>query len=124
MGQNYSQLGLNERGIIDQMRSGGHSLDEIAEALERSKSTISRELKRNSKATKQWPGGYDAVRADALATRRRCWDCRFKLARQPELRAHVLESLAAPVLANAGRTFPRTDSRPTGAGAIYHADQP
>jgi transposase, IS30 family len=69
-------------------------LGEIAESVGRSKSTISRELARNSKNSKQWTGGYDAVRADGLAARRRCWDCRFKLARQPELQAHVKESLA------------------------------
>jgi transposase, IS30 family len=94
MGQKYSQLGLEERGIIGLMRADGHSLDEIAASVGRSKSTISRELKRNSKPTKHWSGGYEAVRADSLATRRRRWDCRLKLARQPELRVHVEKHLA------------------------------
>jgi transposase, IS30 family len=80
--------------MIGLMRAEGHSLNEISESLGRPKSTISRELARNSKPTKQWPGGYDALRADDLAARRRRWDCRYKLARQPKLRDHVEKHLA------------------------------
>jgi IS30 family transposase len=51
-------------------------------------------LERNSQATKAWPGGYEPIRAHGLALRRRRWDCRYKLARQPDLRALVQSKLA------------------------------
>jgi transposase, IS30 family len=59
-----------------------------------SATTISRELRRNSRPTKVWAGGYEPVRAQQLAERRRQWDGRFKLARQPDLRNRVGKSLA------------------------------
>ncbi|MCK5555419.1 MAG: IS30 family transposase, partial [Alphaproteobacteria bacterium] len=67
----------------------GITIRKIAKQLGRSPSTISRELKRNSKVTKQWTGSYKPIRADHLALRRRRWDGRFKLTRQPALRALV-----------------------------------
>jgi transposase, IS30 family len=85
MGQCYGQLSLEERIEIYRLHAGGISQNQIAAALGRAASTISRELKRNSKPTKVWAGGYEPVRAQQLAERRRRWDCRFKLARQPDL---------------------------------------
>src|SRR3979490_1151010 len=92
MGQCYGQLSLEERVEIYRLHAGGRSQNEIASALERS--TISRELRRNSRPTKVWMGGYEPVRAQQLAERRRRWDGRFKLARQPDLRNCVGKSLA------------------------------
>jgi IS30 family transposase len=94
MGTNYDQLQLWERCEIFRLRAGGTSLRAIAEHLGRSPSTISRELRRNAVPTKAWNGGYRPERAHALAERRRRWDCRFKLARQPALRALVHDRLA------------------------------
>ena len=94
MGNTYSQLSLNERIELYRLHAGGTALRHIALALGRSPSTISRELKRNSQPTKVWPGGYDPVRAEKLAQRRRRWDCRFKLERQPHLRDLVKDCLA------------------------------
>ena len=94
MGQHFDQLGLEERIEIYRLRRAGASMTSIAEELGRSKSTISRELSRNSAPRRSWSGGYDPVRADALAQRRRRWDARFKLARQPALRALVRDRLA------------------------------
>jgi len=94
MGRHYEQLRLAERIEICRLRAAGRSLASIARHLGRATSTISRELKRNSLATKSWAGGYDPERAQALAERRRRWDCRFKLARQPALRAWVRDRLA------------------------------
>jgi transposase, IS30 family len=94
MGKCYGQLRPQERVEIYRLRAGGKSQNYIASALGRSPSTISRELKRNSKRTKVWSGGYEPVRAQQLAERRRRWDCRFKLARQPGLRKRVRKSLA------------------------------
>ncbi len=94
MGNRYRQLCLAERIEIYRLHSAGESLRMIASFVGRSASTISRELKRNSKPTKAWPGGYLPDRANRLAERRRRWDCRYKLARQPGLRALVYDRLA------------------------------
>lgn len=48
MGKGYRHLSLEDREIISEMKRQGHKLVEIALELGRSKSTISRELKRNS----------------------------------------------------------------------------
>src|SRR6184192_1625886 len=94
MGQCYGQLSLEERVEIYRLHASGKSQNEIASALDRAPSTISRELRRNSRPTKVWAGGYEPVRAQQLAERRRRWDGRFKLARQPDLRDCVGKSLA------------------------------
>jgi len=94
MGQCYGQLSLKERVEIYRLHANGNSQNEIASALDRAPSTISRELRRNSRPTKVWPGGYEPVRAQQLAERRRQWDGRFKLARQTDLRNSVRKSLA------------------------------
>ena len=97
MGEHYGQLSLEERIEIYRLHAGGKSLRSIGFVLGRSASTISRELTRNGLATKVWPGGYEPVRADDLARRRRRWDKRFKLARQPDLRNLVRDRLAMGV---------------------------
>lgn len=48
MGKRYKQLGLEDRDRITEMMAEGSNITEIAEALGRHKSTISREVKRNS----------------------------------------------------------------------------
>jgi IS30 family transposase len=94
MGQRYGQLSLEERIEIYRLHAGGKSQNEIASALHRAPSTISRELRRNSRRSRAWKGGYEPVRAQQLAERRRRMDGRFKLARQPDLRKCVRKSLA------------------------------
>lgn len=94
MGRQYDQLSLRERIEIYRLHSAGDSVRSIAASLDRSASTVSRELRRNSKPTRSWSGGYDAVRAQQLTQRRRSWDSRFKLARQPGLRELVRQRLA------------------------------
>ena len=94
MGHCYGQLRLEERVEIYRLHSGGKSQNEIAAALGRSASTVSRELRRNARPSKAWAGGYEPVRAQRLAERRRRWDGRFKLARQPDLRDCVGKALA------------------------------
>jgi len=94
MGRCYGQLSLEERIEIYRLQLEGISQNQIASALGRAPSTINRELRRNSQPTKVWIGGYEPVRAQQLAERRRRWDCRFKLARQPDLRSRVSKSLA------------------------------
>lgn len=113
MGQRYGQLALDERMEIARLQAMGWSCRSIGAAIGRSHTTISRELCRNSRATKAWPGGYAPARADELASRRRRWDCRFKLVRQPDLQdrvrrglamGHSPEQIAGRLAREAGRT--------------------
>jgi IS30 family transposase len=94
MGHHYGHLRLAERIEIGRLHAAGQSLASIARILGRATSTISRELRRNSRPTKAWDGGYEPERAHARAERRRRWNCRFKLERQPVLRAFVRDRLA------------------------------
>ena len=94
MGQCYCQLSLEERIEIYRLHAAGESMHMIARSLKRNVSTISREIDRNGLATKVWPGGYAPARAQKLAERRRHWDGRFKLARQPDLQDLVKDRLA------------------------------
>jgi len=94
MGRHYEQLSLGERVEIGVLLNDGLSLSRIAVRLGRSRSTIGREVRRNGRPGPAWPGGYDGERAQRLTARRRQWDARFKLARQPDLRADVKRFLA------------------------------
>lgn len=94
MGTCYGQLNASERAVIGHLLSEGRSLREIGRTLARSVSTISREVRRNGRASKAWPGGYVAERAQALAYRRRDRGRQHKLARQPDLRRLVGDGLA------------------------------
>lgn len=87
MGQSYQHLGLEERCAIAQRRAAGESIRQIAAALDRSPSSIARELKRNG-GTKV---GYKPAYANDQAKARR-WRG-SKLLRQPELQALVLDRL-------------------------------
>jgi IS30 family transposase len=94
MGRSYEQLSARERLEIEILRHARVSMRQIGRVLGRSAATISRELTRNSRPTKQWSGPYQGERAHQLAQRRRRWDARFKLARQPDLCALVRDGLA------------------------------
>lgn len=94
MGECYDQLSQAERKAICRLRAGGRSHNQIAAALGRSASTIVREIRRNSRPTKAWAGGYDGERAQMLTDRRRRRGRGHKLARQPALRTLVRNRLA------------------------------
>ena len=89
----YQHLTVEERIELYRLYKEGLSLRAIAKVLGRSPSTLSRELKRNSTPTKVWPGGYEPARAHSLAERRRHWDNRYKLTREPALQRHVYDRL-------------------------------
>jgi transposase, IS30 family len=90
----YEQLSLAERIEIYRLHADGKSQRCIAAVVGRSAATISRELKRNSKASKKWAGGYDPQRAQQLMLRRHARGRAHKLERQPELRKKVLQRLS------------------------------
>jgi IS30 family transposase len=84
MGERYGHLTLEERCSIARLHEGGQSLREIAAALDRSPSSISRELTRNSGTQIGYKPGYAEEQANA-----RRWTG-SKLERNAELRTCVL----------------------------------
>jgi len=87
MGRHYGQLSLDERCTIAQLCKAGQSIGQIAAALDRAPSTISRELKRNSGAQVGYRPGY----ADEQARARRWTGSRLE--RDAGLRGLVLGQL-------------------------------
>lgn len=88
MGRNYEQLSLEERCQIARLQAEGRSIKKIAANLDRSPSTIAREIKRNRAAQ-----SYKPAFAQEQAQARRWTGSR--LDREPGLRRAVLERLAA-----------------------------
>src|ERR1700694_2456442 len=89
MGSRYDQLTLDERCKIAELQGAGCSLRQIAAALDRSPSSISRELSRNGARP---PAGYRPAFAQQQARARRWSGAR--LARDPALRDTVLGQLS------------------------------
>lgn len=87
MGRSYKQLSLDERCEIARLSGNGTSIQQIAAALDRPASTVSRELRRNSGAQV----GYKPSYAQQQMRARR-W-AGGRLTREPDLRRAVLEGL-------------------------------
>ena len=87
MGTKYDQLSVEERCEIARLHGEGRSIRQTAAALDRSASSISRELKRNSGAM----ASYKPVHAQECAKARR-WKG-SKLERRKSLRQEVLAGL-------------------------------
>ena len=90
MGSSYDQLTLEERCSIAELHRAGRSNGQIAAALDRSTSTIGRELKRNGAGPST---GYRPAVAQNKAAARR-WSG-SRLERNEALREQVLDHLAA-----------------------------
>ena len=89
MGSSYDQLRLEERCEIAELRRSGCSIREIAARLDRSPSSVSRELKRNVEGPR---ASYQPAYAHKQ-TRARRWSG-SRLARDAQLRETVLGLLA------------------------------
>jgi IS30 family transposase len=89
MGRSYDQLSLDDRCEIARLSANGSSVRQIAAALDRSPSTISRELKRNRGAQVGYRSSYAQQQ-----TRARRWKG-SRLEREEGLRAAVMERLAS-----------------------------
>jgi IS30 family transposase len=89
MGRSYQQLSLDDRCEIARLSANGSSVRQIAAALDRSASTISRELRRNHGAHVGYRSSYAHQQ-----TRARRWKG-SRLERQASLRAAVMERLAS-----------------------------
>jgi len=87
MGRQYEQLSLEQRIEISRLQTAGHSIRQIAAALDRSPSTISRELRRN----KGKVVGYKPAYAQEQTQARRWKGSRLE--REPFLRRAVMERL-------------------------------
>jgi len=85
--RNYTQLTMKEREIIAKMRQSKFPLTQIAACLERSKSTISRELQRNQTP----PGQYWPDTANIKAQNRRKRGC--VIDKIPSLKKHIITKL-------------------------------
>ena len=88
MGKEYKQLSIQERCEIARLRTAGHSVRQIATGLDRSPSTVARELRRNRSRTE----GYKPVYANERARARR-WSG-SKLERDEALREYVFSRLS------------------------------
>jgi IS30 family transposase len=91
MGRTYEQLSLEERCSIAELRRAGRSIRQIAAALDRQPSTISRELKRNSSDGPRAAPYRPAYAQQQTAARR--WSG-SRLERDATLRETVLSSLS------------------------------
>ena len=85
---NYRQLSIEERCEIARLHEGGHSLRQIAAALDRQPSTVSGELRRNSGSKI----GYSPTYARQQAGARR-WSG-SRLERNDALREDILDRMA------------------------------
>jgi IS30 family transposase len=90
MGRVYGQLSLEERCEIARLQGAGSSIRQIAAALDRPPSTISRELRRNAGSGPR-AGPYKPAYAQAQTAARR-WSG-SRLDRDAALRDQVLEGL-------------------------------
>lgn len=88
MGKKYEQLSLEERCTIAKLREGGQTIRKIAATMDRSPSTITREITRNAGAQKAYMPAY----ANQISQSRRWKGSR--LLRNPELQKTVLQHLA------------------------------
>jgi len=93
MKRTYSQIGLDERRKIARWRLAGLTVDAIAEKLGRHRSTIFREVRRNTFVDMQIPdlNGYYCVMAHQMACDRR--SKLRKLARFSHVRQSVIERI-------------------------------
>lgn len=88
----YTHFTLKERICLEEMRKMGKKISEIAEALGKNKSTISRELKRNSRKD----GKYTSWGAETKARVRRHSSVRKpRIQKDSELYKYICENLKA-----------------------------
>jgi len=112
-------LGLEERDRRAEMRALGHTMGEIAEALGRSKATVSRELKRNSTPAYRV---YLPHRAHERAVQRKREAGERPRLKNDEVVSYVMAKLAedwSPELI-AGRIGHERPSESISHEAIYH----
>jgi len=111
MGTQYSQLTIEERCEVARLHAAGHSYRQIAAALDRAPSTISREVKRNGTQSdgyqagyaaeqawaRRWGGGKlerdDVLREKVLGYLRQCWS-------PEQVAGHMAREAGGPVISH------------------------
>lgn len=88
----HQRLSLHERVKIEEFKKIGYSVSKIAKKLNRAKSTISRELKRNRYAHKDYYANNANLKAARRASDRKWW--KDKISTRPNLQSFVHEKLA------------------------------
>jgi IS30 family transposase len=91
MGEQYSQLSIDEREMIAVLRAEGKTAREIGRAISRSHSTIVRELERNSPPV--YKGYYLAHKAEEKARERKCKAGERERLKSPFIRSYVKRKL-------------------------------
>lgn len=91
MAKPYKHLTIHDRDLIAVLRSQGQTYDQIATALGRDKSTISRELRRNAPPVRT--GYYLAHRANARARERATCSRTHKRLRNKKVRHYVMRKI-------------------------------
>ena len=92
---NYNHLNINERTVIAQLKKSGVSIREISRQLQRSPSTISRELKRNSYLS---GNQYHATLYNPVNAQRK-YECRKNhCGRKPINDIHVLQYIREKIV--------------------------
>jgi IS30 family transposase len=86
----YCHLSLEERDRLAIFRAQGLSINEMARRLKRNKSTVSREVQRNSGSVYQSYGGGSA---DRRARQRRHEACHRERLKNPRIRVYVYSKL-------------------------------
>ena len=115
----HTEMDLRERRLIEDMLVAKVPVSRIAAEIGRHRSTIYREIKRNSYVDEELPylNDYYCVTAQRYASARRAR--RRKLIRLPKLRAAVIDRLKEGPLSAfawqtpAGQRVSRTDRRPS-----------
>ncbi len=116
-------LSVAERTMIADLHRQGTTLQEIAVAVGRNTSTISRELRRNTDPT---TGHYLPATADRLAAGRVAWPRPRRVTRDEQLHAVVVELLSKPwspeqVAHELRQRFPDHPARRLCTESIYQA---
>lgn len=94
---NYNHLNINERACIYQFKNLGMSTREIAKALNRSPSTISRELKRNSYKTSI---NYSVTRYSPINAEKKYKERRLKCHRHTKITSEIKEYIESKIYIN------------------------
>lgn len=116
-------LSFSEREDIALLKAQGHGVREIARRVNRSPSTISRELRRNA-STRTWKLEYKPSIAQWHAERRARRPKVAKLIENDRLREYVQDRLAGAVRAPDGREVGPDVVVRKGRGKPHRKDRP
>ena len=125
MGKHYDQLTLEERCTIARLREAGQSIRQIAAALDRAPSTISRELKRNQGSQVGYKPGYAEEQAAPGAGKARAWNAMPSCATSFSAACNAAgRPSRSPAGSSARRSRPPSATRPSTASSTPRSAAP